>query len=77
VIEIADKLSAEDLGRFRMALARNSAIEYGVAGYSPREAEESYMALWKMVEEFTNTYGLDEALNWNFDPHLGHIWREA
>jgi len=76
VIEIAGLMTPEDLARFRMAYARTSSIESGVSGYSPREAEEAIIALWKLTEELARRYSLETAVGWYFDPYLGHIWRE-
>lgn len=56
-------LSPEDLNRWRMVRARQRGIEARASNYSRQEIESAFIDEWKIMAEFTLTYGFPPGMS--------------
>lgn len=70
---VVAQLSPEDLGRWRMLMARMGSYRESLPAHRD-DYERGLIDEYRMTEEFIETYGLDPTRLANISTFTGHIW---
>lgn len=68
-----EKLTSEDLNRWRLACARRELVENQVVGLSLDVAERYIVDYYRLLGELADTYNLDPAVEYLITAHTGVI----
>jgi len=75
MVEVAARLSQEDLARWRKVCADKELLETGITGISVNEGRDIVLSYYKIMDDIFTTYNLDitHIECYFISPFTGHI----